>query len=91
LIKLKKFIEKLESYRKKPSDDPYDNRVTHCYLKYLSEDNKNHFIEVRGWKFYSEEEYLYLAIVSWTICAGAASLEIREEDVDKFEIIKERE
>jgi hypothetical protein len=85
--KLIKFYETLESYRKPPSDDPYDNRVTHCYLAYEHEGKTHHF-EVRGWKPIDETGTLYISVVNWTLCAGTAGLYMNLGIVDNYKILE---
>jgi hypothetical protein len=82
-----KFYETLESYRKPPSDDPYDNRVTHCYLSYEHEGKTHHF-EVRGWKPIDETGTLYISVVNWTLCAGTAGLYMNTGIVDDYKILE---
>lgn len=81
-IKLKNFYKEIEKLRKPKSDDPYDDRVTHCLLLHES-GGKTHRFEVRGWRKI-QNGVLYLSVVNWTLCAGSASMELDEENVDKF-------
>jgi hypothetical protein len=84
--KLKNFYNELEKLRKPKSDDPYDNRVTHCLLLHEYQ-GKTHRFDVRGWNKIKGGK-LYISVVNWTMCAGTASLELDEGTVDKF-IIEE--
>jgi hypothetical protein len=88
MTKLKEFLKTLETYRKPPSDDPYDNRVTHCYLAYELKGKTHHF-EVRGWaKKIDSEGVLKIAVVNWTLCAGTAMLYMDEDIVDEYKILE---
>lgn len=82
--KLQNFYNRLEGLKKPRPDDPYDNRVTHCYLLYKVEDIE-HKIEVRGWGSIENGE-LKVYIVSWSLCAGTGMLTLNESIVDKFTI-----
>lgn len=86
--KLQEFLKTLEIYRKPPSDDPYDNRITHCYLSYEHEGKTHHF-EVRGWaKKIDSEGVLKISVVNWTLCAGTAMLYMDEDILDGYKIIE---
>ena len=84
MSKLQDFYNKLENFRKPESDDPYDSRITHCYLAY-THDNKEHTFEVRGWRKI-KDGVLYMSVVNWTLCAGTASIEMDEDIVDGYKI-----
>lgn len=86
--KIKLFKKELEKHKKPPSDDPYDNRVTHCYLKYVHTDGKEHIFEVRGWAKKIENDELRISVVNWTLCAGTATLYLKEEIADSYRIAK---
>jgi len=62
--RLKKFLAELEAHRKPKSDDPYDNRITHCYMTYKTKD-KEHRFEVRGWT--AKKDMIDISAVNWTI------------------------
>jgi hypothetical protein len=83
-MKLKDFRKQLEFYRKEPSDDLYDNRITHCYLTY-NHKGKDHYFEVRGWNKIKDNK-LFISVVNWTLCAGTASLELTEDRCDSYKI-----
>jgi hypothetical protein len=87
MTKLEEFYNKLETLRKPKSDDPYDNRITHCYLLYVHE-GKTHKFDVRGWSEI-KDDILRIGVVNWTLCAGSASLELTEEYVDDWTIEEE--
>jgi len=78
------FYKKLETLRKPKPDDPYDNRVTHCYLLHYK-DGKNHRCSVRGWGEI-KDGVLEISIVNYTLCAGYAVLELTEELVPEWAI-----
>ncbi len=84
MSKLLNFFNKLEKLRKPKSEDPFDNRITHCYLIHEI-DGKKHRFEVRGWKPI-KEGILDISVVNWTVCAGYAHLELTEELVTNFKI-----
>jgi hypothetical protein len=84
MSKLQDFYNKLETFRKPESDDPYDRRITHCYLAY-THDNKEHTFEVRGWRDI-KNGVLCISVVNWTLCAGSAIIEMDEEIVDEYRI-----
>jgi hypothetical protein len=84
MSKLQDFYDKLETFRKPESDDPYDRRITHCYLAY-THDNKEHTFEVRGWRKI-KDGVLYISAVNWTLCAGTVSIEMNEDIVDFYRI-----
>jgi len=84
-MKLNTFYETLEKYRKPKPSDPHDvGRINHCYLLHFHK-NEPHIFEVRGWQKLEEE--LNISVVNWTLCAGTASLKIKEDLVDKFVIV----
>jgi hypothetical protein len=85
--KLNLFYETLETFRKPESDDPYNRRVTHCYLAY-THNNKEHRFEVRGWRKI-KDGVLLISAVNWTLCAGTVSIEMNEDIVDGYRIIGE--
>lgn len=83
-LKLKDFLHSLEKFRKPESNDPYDNRVTHCRLSHMHR-GKEHIFDVRGWRK-NPDDTIYLSVVNWTLCAGTASLTINAQNVDLFKI-----
>lgn len=88
MTKLEEFLKTLETYIKPPNDDPYDNRVTHCYLAY-DHGGKTHHFEVRGWaKKIDSEGVLKISVVNWTLCAGTAVLYMDAKIVDDYKIIE---
>lgn len=82
--KLQDYLTKLERLRKPKSDDPYDNRITHCYILHEL-DGKDHTFEVRGWRPIVDDK-LEISVVNWTLCAGTATLTVTEDTVDTFRI-----
>ena len=84
MSKLQAFYENLERLRKPKSDDPYDDRTTHCYLAYVHNDLEHKF-EVRGWGKI-RDGVLHISAVNWTVCAGAVSIEMNEDIVDGYRI-----
>ena len=84
--KLSEFYNELEKLRKPKSDDPYDNRVTHCVLLH-NYNSKEHKFDVRGWRPI-KDGVLNISVVNWTMCAGTASLDLKEDTVGGF-VIKE--
>jgi hypothetical protein len=82
--KLNIFYETLETYRKPKSDDPYEDRTTHCYLEYIHE-GKPHTFEVRGWSKI-KDGILNISVVNWTLCAGTATIYMNEDIVDGYRI-----
>jgi hypothetical protein len=87
MSKLANFRSQLELHRKPKSDDPYDDRTNHCYLRYNHE-GKDHCFQVRGWGKIKNNE-LAISVVNWTLTAGPASLHVKEETVDNYKIEKE--
>ena len=81
---IKEFRQRLESFRKPDSDDPYEDRITHCYLEYIHK-GKPHQFEVRGWSRI-KENYLTVYAVCWTLTAGPCSIEINESNVGDYRI-----
>ena len=79
---LNDFFQELESHRKPPSDDPYDNRITHCYIE--CDDIR---FEVRGWNFI--EGILYVSAVNWSHLAGTCMIDITKKNFRQFKIVKE--
>lgn len=84
MSKLKAFFDQLDPLRKPKRKDPFDDRVTHCYL-YHTHNDKEHCFEVRGWGKIKDSE-LVVSVVNWTLCAGTATLHLTEEIVDRFTI-----
>ncbi len=84
MSKLLNFYNELEKLRKPEFDDPYDNRITHCYLLH-EVDGKIHEFIVRGWTPI-KDGVLDVSVVNWTIAAGSASLGLTEDRVDKWKI-----
>lgn len=87
MSKLEEFYKKIETLRKPPSDDPFDNRITHFHLLYTHE-GKVHRFQVRGWGEIKDGE-LDLSVVNWTIGAGTAGLTLNEDRVDLWTIEEE--
>lgn len=81
--KLQVFYDTLEENRKPESFDPYDDRVTHCYLTY-EKNNVSHSFEVRGWNLKNKPRRIFVSAVNWTLCAGPCSIEITESNVDQW-------
>lgn len=87
---MNEFYKELETHRKPPSDDPYDNKITHCYLVYTKKPDEFHFFEVRGWGKIKDEE-IGVSAVNWTLCAGTCSVTITDKNCNDFDIISWKE
>jgi hypothetical protein len=87
MSKLQAFYKELETFRKPKSEDPYDDRVTHCYLAY-THNGKEHTFEVRGWGKI-KDNVLRVLVVNWTLCAGTATIDMNEDIVDGYKIKEE--
>lgn len=85
--KLKKFKNDLHKYHR--YDVEYDDRYTFCHLVLMKETRgvKYPIFEVRGWTAHKKE--IRLSVVNWTICAGTASLELNEENIDEWRILED--
>lgn len=83
-ISVKEFYNKLESRRKPSSDDPYDNRITHCRILYNIEGTDHEFV-VRGWSYKNDE--LNISTVNWTIAAGTCTLTVTEDNLLNLKIV----
>lgn len=81
--KLQAFHKALKLHRKPKSDDPYDNRVTHCHLIYFK-DGKPHRFEVRGFPSRIKNHKLSISAVNWSLCAGTCSIELTEDKVHEW-------
>lgn len=89
MMSLIDYYNRLESLRKPKPNDPYDNRVTHCYLVHNIE-GEDHYFQVRGWNKI-KDEILKISVVNRTCCAGTATIELTEELIPKFKIITVKE
>ena len=82
--KIQAFYDELETHHKPKSDDPYEDRITHCYLEY-NHKSEPHTFEVRGWGKLKNNTLTVYA-VNWTITAGYCHIEINENNVDNYRI-----
>jgi hypothetical protein len=86
-MKIRQFYKALERRRKPPSDDPYDRRLTHCYL-HITEKGKVHVFEVRGFSWKAEPKgcLVIVAAVNYTMAAGYCILELYKDDIKNIVI-----
>lgn len=91
--KTKALWKALEKHKKPDPEDCYDSgRVTHCHLLYLDHPKKPIF-EVRGWSKEKDTSsgltMLNIRAVNWTVCAGTCSMNIKEDNADKWVILED--
>ena len=76
--------------RQKDGDEMYDTRHTYCHLIHMGELKGVNYprFEVRGWRTNKKQDVLEIDVVNWTVCAGTATLVVREENIEKWEILE---
>jgi hypothetical protein len=86
-MKIRQFYKALERRRKPPSDDPYDRRLTHCYL-HITENGKVHVFEVRGfyWKAKPTGCVAVVHAVNWTLAAGYCIIDVSKHNIKNIVI-----
>lgn len=78
------FIAELRThYKKRPKEYGEGYRPHHCDIIYTVEGQEHRF-EVRGWRM--EGKNLYVNACNWTICAGACTLVINEDNLQYVRI-----
>ena len=90
-MKLK--LDKQKRLNPKPNDE--DNiwegggRHTYCHLIHYSKQWGTHRFEVRGYKWDEEKQHINISAVNWTMCAGACSVYLNEENIDQFFVLED--